>query len=338
MNRTGNQEDISAEAVPSKGLTLRGLIEAYQTDPVSTYQKLRYHVRTNHATLLRRLMDQYGDFELSAIKARDIKAWHMGWSDGGKLSIAHAFIAQLRTLNGFGATMLEEEQCERLCLVLHKMKFPQSQPRTERLTAAQAIAIRAKAHDIGLPSIALAQALQFELMLRQKDVIGEYVPFDEPGESDIKFRNLKWLRGLRWSSIDANQILRHTTSKRQKDIEIDLKLAPMVVEELALLSHRSEGGPIVLCELTGAPWSAAEFRRKWRMIANAAGVPKTVHSMDSRAGAITEATEAGADIEHVKHAATHSDISQTQRYSRGATDKIANVQAMRIQHRFRTAG
>lgn len=35
---------------------------------------------------------------------------------------------------------------------------------------------------------------------------------------------------------------------------------------------------------------------------------------------------------------THSDISQTQRYSRGATDKIAGVQAKRIQHRFRTAG
>jgi len=67
-------------------------------------------------------------------------------------------------------------------------------------------------------------------------------------------------------------------------------------------------------------------------------VPKTTFNMDSRAGGITEATEAGADIEHVKHAATHSDISQTQRYSRGATEKIAEVQKKRNEHRFRRSG
>jgi|HubBroStandDraft_1064217.scaffolds.fasta_scaffold08818_4 hypothetical protein len=315
-------------------MDLKTLIHEYQHDPVSTYQKLRYHVRENHRTLLRRLVEAKGDIELSAIRARDIKAWHMEWSDNGKkLSIAHAFIAQLRTISGFGLTMLEEPECERLSLILHKLRFPHPQPRTERLTAAQAIAIRAKAHEMGLPSIALAQAFQFEGMFRQKDIIGELVPFSEPGESEIRHNGLKWLRGLRWSEIDPNLILRHVTSKRQKEIELDLKLAPMVMEELELLSCRSECGPIILREKTGLPWPAAEFRRKWRAVANAAGVPKSVKNMDSRAGAITEATEAGADIEHVKHAATHSDISMTQRYSRGATDKIAGVQAKRTEHR-----
>ena len=76
-------------------LTLKGLIEAYQTDPVSTYHKLRYHVRKNHESLLRRLVDQYGDREIASVRARDIKEWHMGWTAGGKLSIGHAFIAQL---------------------------------------------------------------------------------------------------------------------------------------------------------------------------------------------------------------------------------------------------
>lgn len=42
--------------------------------------------------------------------------------------------------------------------------------------------------------------------------------------------------------------------------------------------------------------------------------------------------------DHVRQAATHSDISQTQRYSRNATHKIATVQAKRLAHRFRTAG
>jgi hypothetical protein len=52
--------------------------------------------------------------------------------------------------------------------------------------------------------------------------------------------------------------------------------------------------------------------------------------MDNRAGAIIEATDADADLEHVRHAATHSDMAMTQRYSRGAEDKIASVQIARI--------
>jgi site-specific recombinase XerD len=55
--------------------------------------------------------------------------------------------------------------------------------------------------------------------------------------------------------------------------------------------------------------------------------------MDSRAGAITEATEAGADLEHIKQAATHSDISMTQRYSRGAEEKTAGVMRQRAEYR-----
>ena len=55
--------------------------------------------------------------------------------------------------------------------------------------------------------------------------------------------------------------------------------------------------------------------------------------MDSRAGAITEATDAAADLESVRHAATHSDIQQTQRYSRGDADKAAKVLRIRAEHR-----
>ncbi|MER2251489.1 hypothetical protein ABS772_16340 [Methylorubrum podarium] len=36
------------------------------------------------------------------------------------------------------------------------------------------VALRAAAHEVGRPSIALAVTLQFDLGLRQKDVIGEW--------------------------------------------------------------------------------------------------------------------------------------------------------------------
>lgn len=315
--------------------SLRGLISAYQTDVDSTYHKLRYHVRKNQDSLLKRIVAKHGTEALEGIKARTILAWHKDWSaDGEKIAMGHAFVTMLRTLFSFGKTILENEQCKRLSDILGDMRFAASRPRTDRITSEQVILVRVEAHKKGLHSIALAQALQFELMFRQKDVIGEWVGLSEPGTSEVVHSGKKWLHGLRWSEIDENMTLRHVTSKRGKPIEWNLHAAPMVMEELAFIGkRRAPTGPMLICEYTQRPWSVSEFRRQWRLLANAAGIPKSVRNMDSRAGAITEASEAGADIEHIKHAATHSNIAMTQRYARATAEKIDNVQQHRLAHR-----
>lgn len=316
--------------------TIRTLVNCYQTDPDSTYHKRRYHVRQATDKMLRRVVDRHGAEDLRDITGRTLLAWHKEWSDGEqKLAMGHAFVGLLRTLFAFGATMLADAECERLSGVLHRMRFKAPKPRDETLTAEQAAAIRKVARQhFGWQSIAFAQALQFDLMLRQKDVIGEWIPQTEPGLSDVTSGSMKWLRGLRWNEIDGNLMLRHNTSKREKDLTVDLKLAPMVLEEIKLgICTQTPSGPLVICDTSGLPYSASEFRRKWRLVADKAGVPKNVRNMDSRAGAISEATDAGADLEHVRHAATHSDIAMTQRYSRGSADKIANVQRLRVEHR-----
>lgn len=317
--------------------TLRGLIRCYQTDPDSSFRKLRYQIRNNYVGVLRRLEAQHGDETLASIKARVVLAWHNEWSDGGKhIPMAKVFVGLLRTVVGFGATFLEDEQCIRLKSILSGMRFKNPKPRTSILTAGMANDIRAKAHEWGWHSIAIAQAFQFELTLRQRDVIGSWLPVAEPGVSDVVWQHKKWLYGLRWSEIDENMILRHVTSKTGALVEVNLHNAPMVLDELRLLKERDGAlptrGAIVLCESTGKPWND-EYRRKFRMVAKAAGVPDSVKSMDTRAGAITEATSSGAPLEHVQHAATHSDIGMTQRYSRGAAEKVANVMQFRTQHR-----
>lgn len=326
-----------------KALTIRKLIADYRSDAVSPYQKLRYRTKENYDSLLRRLDTDHGSVALADIRYRSLREWHGAWSAGGKISIAHSLVGMLRTLFSFGLTILEDKECERLSIVLHKSKFEMGKPRTERLTAAQAEAIRTTARTMNLASIARAQAFQFEGMLRQKDVIGEWVPESEPGDSYVTWRGMKWLRGIRWEEIDADLILEHVTSKRQKSVTIDLKLAPMVLIELQsaycdlgdiLTRDRLPAtGPIILDEEHGVPYHNYTFRRTWRAVATAAGVPKAVKNMDSRAGAITEATEAGADLEHIKHAATHSDIGMTQRYARGGAEKTAKVQQQRVAHR-----
>jgi hypothetical protein len=273
------------------GYTLKQLIALYRSDPDSPFQNLRYQVRVNR--MLERVSEEHGHHQLRDIKTRTLLAWHKAWSSGGKIAAAYELIARLRALFRFGFTMLEDRECRRLLEILRESRFRSLGPRLVQLTAEHVRAIRMVAHDhFGWDSIALAQALQFELMLSQKDVIGEWVPVGEPGESDVVWDGQKWLRGLRWSNIDRNLILRHVAGSSARPIEVDLRTAPMVLEELkarsdtfrSLINART---PIVINDVTGMPWSTAEFRRKWRIVAKKAGVPDIVKNRDSvPAGAI----------------------------------------------------
>jgi hypothetical protein len=345
------------EPVPMNAFngTLRTLINCYQTDTDSPYQKNRYHVRQNRDSVLRRISRRHGHERLSDIKARVLIAWHKDWSqDGKRLATGSAINSQLRALFSFGATLLEDPDCERLCGVMSKMRFAGTKPRGVSVTSEYADMIRAMARDhFGWPSLSLGQAFQFECTLRQKDVIGEWVPLDEPGVSAVIAHGAKWLRGIVWQGIDENLILRHVTSKKQKMTEVDLKLAPMVGAELQLLAGDEPlivvdeitkkvtvnrhllpaTGPIIICDTTGIPWSGNEYRRKWRLVARAAGIPDNVWNMDSRSGAISEAIQAGAPIEFVRHAATHSDVSQTADYDRSQAEATAKVMKMRMDNR-----
>jgi hypothetical protein len=263
--------------------TLKQLIGLYRNDPDSSFVDLQYQVRVKHDRLLARIDREHGAHRLEDIRTRNLVAWHKAWSTGGKVAMAHSLISRLRVLFRFGFTMLEDQECLRLLNVLSEARFRSSSPRNLPMTAQQANAIRTTAREwFGWDSIALAQALQFELLLGQKDVIGEWVPLSEPGASDVVVDEEKWLRGLRWSDIDDDLILRHYVGSSRRPIEVDLRTAPMVIEELeAMASLRTSSGPLVVCEITAYPWSTAEFRRKWRIVARKAGVPDTVQNRDS---------------------------------------------------------
>lgn len=314
--------------------TVESLIVCYQTDKISPYnKKARFATRQHYDRLCRRISKDLGSRRIEELRGRDIQEWHVDVVAGGKISMGHACITMFRTLLGFGAGLLDSKDCASLAVILANQNFENGKPRNSILTADHVVKIRAAAHKAGLHSIALAQALQFECILRQKDVVGEWVPVGERELSDVTYNRQKWLRGLRWEEIDENLILKHVTSKRQKLIEIDLKQAPMVLEEFKRLPELPATGPIVVAEATGRPWNTNKFRVEWRKLARSCGIPDSVRNMDSRAGAITEATDSGAELEHVRHAATHSDIQMTQRYSRNGAEKTANVQRSRNEFR-----
>jgi hypothetical protein len=335
MYGIGTDEDISAETVPA-GLTIGELIDRYQTDRVSGWRKLRYATRQNHDCILRRMKADRGTMRIADIQFGAIDEMYLDWSaDGTKKAMGHAMMAQLRRICRYGVRYLGDPECRRVKSDLSDTRFEVASPQQAFMTAEWADAVCARAHDWGYHSIAVAQAFQFDIVLRQRDVIGEYVPLEEPGESDVIWRGMKWLRGLRWGEIDNELVLTHITSKRQKPIVVDLKLAPMVHREILLMPDWLKGKnyPLVICEATGAPWLPAEFRRKWRMIADACGIPKEVKNMHSRHGGVTEGTDAGLSLEQMRHAATHSSVQMTAKYSRNAAGKIAESLKARAAYR-----
>lgn len=311
--------------------TIDGLIAAYKSDPQSTYKKLRHRSRRNYGYFLNRISLDHGMVRIADIKTREVIGWHEEWKKSG-IVMAHSLMTMLRTILSFGGGLLEKDECLAVCLRLSKQKFEVGKPRTSRITYEQVVAICDEAHRLGYHSLALAQKLQFGVILRQRDVIGEWVPMSEPISSETFWNGKKWTRGIRGEEIDNDYILRHVTSKRQKEIEFDLKLDQMIMDHFKRFPP-PKTGPIIVSESTGRPWDDNTFRETWRKIATAVGVPKSVRNMDSRAGGITEATEAGADLESIKHAATHSDIAMTQRYARGATEKVASVAQKRAEYR-----
>jgi hypothetical protein len=268
--------------------TVASLIANYKVHKDSGYLKTKYRTRINYDSLLRRIEEDRGHEKLADLTPADIQRFYKEWLPRGE-AIAGSLVRMLRMLLGFGATVLGDPDCGRLSVpfVLRKMQFKALKRRSERLTEQQANQIRAKAHEMGMPSIALAQALQFELGLGQKDVIGEWVPLSEPGSSDVidQEHGLKWLRGIRRQEIDPNSILRH----RERGT-INLRKTRMVMEELEMLPP-SASPALIVCERTALPWRAHNFRLKWREIADACGIPPTVFNMDSRPRRTDESPE-----------------------------------------------
>jgi hypothetical protein len=262
-------------------LTLPNLVNVYLTHEKSQYHSLTLPTRKFYDTQIRRLTAAFGDMPLSAIKKPTIETVYNSWTANGtdKIANGHAGISVFRILVNFGATELDLPECVRLSVILRNMRIKVVKPRTERITAAHVLAIRKKAHEKGYPSVAIAQAFQFEAKLKQKEILGEWLPISE-GNTPGKYISggKKWIRGLLWEEIGPDYILR----RKDKDgtpFEVNLNECKMIMEELALVERKS--GAIVISEASGLPWIASYFRQVWRKIATECDVPKEIRSTDT---------------------------------------------------------
>jgi hypothetical protein len=318
-------------SVPRFDGTIASLIDIYSSHEESPYQRLRYRTQVNYDKDLRVLKETVGDRRIDKLDGDDFSRWYNKWSEAKapgspqRISRAHSLITRLRLLFAYGQTKLYPN-CEKLVNVLAKMRFKNNPPRKVVITYRQVVAFLAKAHELNEPGLALAQALQFEGSLRQIDVIGEWLPDPE------RPSGMRWAGGLLWQHLQDYVLIKETT-KNAQEVGIDYKLYPLALAELQRVPPDKRVGPVIIDRLTKLPFKSSTYRRRWREVARAAGIPDEVMNRDSRAGGVTEGSDAGADLEHLRHQASHRSTATTARYSRPTLTKTRAVARLRVAHR-----
>jgi hypothetical protein len=309
--------------------TLGSLIDIYATDTDSPYQDLKYSTQQSYDDDLKILKHTVGARRIAKLTGQDFRRWYNNLRKpaqvGGpeRLRRAHGVMTMLRILISYGAT-IGVAHCDRLETVLGKMRFKTAPAREAIMTYEQAVAFIGKAHELGQPELALGQALQFEGTLRQIDIIGEWIP-----DPEIRGRR-RWTSGLIWQDL-KDYVLQKPTSKNQRAVAIDFKEYPLALAELAQAPGDRRVGPID--SKTGEPFKPGMYAKRWRSIATAAGIPSNVWNRDSRAGGVTEGSDAGATIEQMRRHASHASGTTTERYSRKTTDGNRTVARLRVAHR-----
>lgn len=322
--------------------TIRAALNLWQVDLDSPYRKIEASSRHPYDIYARMIVETVGSRRIDALDGRDLRRWHGEWSApleaGAKPRIAAARMAMIVLKNAltFAATC-RKPGCAELRNILRDIKFPSPRPRKEAPTAAEIIAARKAAHDIGHGAAALAYALQFEGAMRQWDVVGKWVPIADKKPSAIIDGTSKWI-GPTWAQIDDSMIMRYTPAKTEftsgAEVVLDLRLLPMVIEELAIVPVEARRGPLIVNPRTGLPYRNWYFGEVWRKVRKIAGIRKEVWNRDTRAGAVTEGREAAVPTDDMAKIAGHANKRTTARvYDRDRLEAARRVAKARRTHR-----
>ena len=332
----------------------------YQTHPLSDFHNVKHTTQDSYIDSLKVIEQTIGARRLKNVTTADCKHWYKEWRKGAvkvdadgnqtigpqRIKRAHDAISMFRTVVRFLASLrvaeakvLEEE--------LRLLKFEKGGGREEEMTYAYVTAFIDKALEFGeagiMPSsralyLAIGTAAQFELLLRQKDIIGERLPtaarLNEraapKGASIVDCGQFHWAGFFTWENIPGwRWRMKTSKSKYRTAADFDLTRYGLLMPLLEAVPQDARVGAIVKDE-TGQPVREGSYRRWFRTIARAAAIPDEVWSMDNRAGGATEAEDSGADIRQIQDALTHTKETMTLRYLRkGRTRSIAAVAEIR---------
>lgn len=318
--------------------------QIYQRHPRSRFHRVKHNTRASYVDSLEIVEATVGKRLIRNLTVLDCEHWYEEWrkpaiigKDEKGLPIfgpervkrAHGAISIFKTVLRFNAA-LRRADCKQLLEELKLVKFEKGGARLQEMTYPQAATFVHRAIEFGerglLPvdqalRMAIGVAAQFELGLRQMDIIGEW----RPGNAWAGMFIWENIPGWRWR-------MKTSKSKYRATATFDLTLYPLLFPLLEAVPHGERRGPIVYGE-NGEPIRYTTYRKRFRRIARAAGIPDEVWSMDARAGAATEAEEAGVEIAKIRDVLTHSESRTTARYIRRQERAIADVARARSRMR-----
>ncbi|MGI4767934.1 MAG: hypothetical protein ACRYGP_23065 [Janthinobacterium lividum] len=320
--------------------TLASLIRRYQNDPASPYHQIKWNTRRIYDQTLGVIEKAFGKRVLTSLGLTDFRRWYdeakkpKAPGQPERINKAHKMVSLCRRLFTYGIAA-EIPDCARLAAILDASRCKQPGRRRVKLERHHVEAFIVEALKNNRLSLALGTTLQFDTALRQRDVIGEWEPLPE-GETagGIVLHRRRWANGLTWADINDRFEIFKATTKTGAIAAHDLSLCPETMRLLQLVPAAKRIGPLIIDEEAGRPYATDGYAREWRAIADKAGIPKHVWNMDARAGAITEADDAGADLDEIRAVAAHSQASTTARYVRGSIGKSRNVAKLRAAQRI----
>ena len=340
--------------------SVRAACRIYQEHPLSGFQSVKHSTQATYLGSLKVIEATVGARLMRNVTVLDCRHWYAQWRKGvvtidedgnrilgpERIDRAHDAISMFRTVVYFMAA-LRHEDCKSLKIELQGEKFEKGGAREQELTYGHVAAFIKTALDLGQRGVmpydralycAIATATQFELMVRQKDVIGDWAPMKvdrryPAGIAKLELDGEIWTGFYTWENIPGwRWIMKTSKSKYRSPADFDLTRYDLLFPLLELVPHEDRTGSIVKGE-GGLPVRYRSFVKWWRKIATAAGIPVDVESMDARAGGATEAQEAGVPLDAISGGMTHKKITTTLGYIRRQKRKIADIAEARSQSR-----
>ena len=342
--------------------TVKTACQIYQEHPNSAFNyNISHTTKRGYLADLKVIIESIGHRRVKNLTTLDLQFFYREWRKGAeyvdqetnepfrgpeRIARAHNAIAMFRTVMRFMAA-LRHADCKLLAEEMSKIKFEREGAREQELTlqhvrdfrraAAELVAADEIDADRAL-KVAITIAAQFELTLRQGDLIGKY----QPRKVDAKFPggitlidvgDETWCGYFTWENIPGWRWRTRTSkSKYRSAVEFDLTRYDLLFPLLEQVPIEQRSGPIITGE-HGLPIRYRTFAKAFRKIARHAKIPDEVWGMDARAGGAGEADQAGVDVAVISEGLTHTNKRTTERYIRSRANKIVTIAEARKQSR-----
>lgn len=308
--------------------TWHWLIARYKTDDISPIHSVKANTRKGYLGWLDSVDAVMGRINIQQTNYELLMRIKKGKIDKGRsIHHVHTWFSTLRRVARYGV-LIGAEDADRVSQILGNMRLQtpparQSAARSEHIAAIVAEADRRK-----MKSFATGTLIQWWFGLRAVDVRGQFL-------------DGVWADGLTWGMFDEDitgfhKVISKTARSLPEPYWFDITLVPGLRQRI--LEMRSElhrhwlqpHMPVTLNIKTGKSYTPRGWTSAWATLREAAGVPKDVWCMDTRAGAITDASHIpGVTEMQLRNAAQHKNASTTGRYIRDRSKDINTVVQLR---------